>query len=69
MHDPMVRTSFAKSCRRPTKSCRFWHGFEEDFRLGDRILLKPGTEVSITAAAGTDGAMTAAQISVRAPAR
>ena len=26
MHDPMLRTYFAKSCQRPTKSCRFWQG-------------------------------------------
>ena len=34
--------------------------------LGDRSLLKPGVEVSITATAGTDGLMTATQITVRA---
>lgn len=36
---------------------------------GDRTLLKPGVEVSIQAARGPDGSLSATQITVRAPAR
>jgi hypothetical protein len=36
---------------------------------GDRSLVKPGSEVSVTAAKEADGSLSARQITVRAPKR